>query len=408
MALLGTLELLIKRYLKLPAFRVFCLIGRFISPLTDRPVRREKVSRILIFQGGGIGDLIRTFPMLRILKKELPHAALSVLSPFDDRVFSLFPDRDTIAEYLIFDPAGKQKSFFSKLSLMRSLKRKSYDLILCPQTGLGMIELSVLSFVAGAPYRIGYDMNGSGFLFTTKVALKEDTSIYEQHIELLHSLSSPSGPHRHEMEIPFISIPGEDLAAARSFLKAHDISEKDIIVTMSPIVMADRDNRSPQHDRPLAGLRVWPEEKYIDLINEITRSYRVKVIILGDRISQGSLSEFLNRNENSRTVSAINKTTLGQSAALISMSRVFIGNDTGLLHIALALKMPCIGIFGSTSPEQVLPSVDFFIAVRAGIDCSPCFVHQPAADFKCDREVQCLRSISVDDVMTAVKQLLTT
>lgn len=408
MALLGTLELLIKRYLKLPAFRVFCLIGRVLSPLTDRPVRKEKVSRVLIFQGGGIGDLIRTFPMLRILKKKLPHAAISVLSPFDDRVFSLFPDRDTIAEYLIFNPAGKQKSFFSKLKLMRSLRRKSYDLILCPQTGLGMIELSVLSFLTGAPYRIGYDMNGSGFLFTTKVALKEDTSVYEQHIDLLHSIFSSSRPHEHEIQIPFITIPEQDLAAARSFLKTHDISEKDFIITMSPVVMADRDNRSPQHDRPLAGLRVWPEEQYIDLINEITHSYGAKVILLGDRISHGSLSGFLDRNENSDIISAINKTTLGQSAALISMSRIFISNDSGLLHIALALKKPCIGIFGSTSPRQVIPAVEYCVPVRAGVECSPCFIHQPAADFKCDREVQCLRSISVDDVMTAVKQLLST
>ena len=405
MSALRKIDFLLKRYLKIPIFKVFCFFGVLLSPLVDKETRKEKISNILVFQGGGIGDVIRIFPSIRLLNEEFSRASITVLCPFGPGFFELFSHSHVISEHIIFDVSGKHKSISSKLSLIRALRKRSFDLILCPQIGMGMIEFAVMSFLMRVPYRVGYDMHGSGFLYTSKIALQETKSVYEQHCALLKGAGIGVGDCKHSLKEPYVTIPEKDISFAHSFLRDQRTSHNNLIFTISPIVMADRDNKSPQHDRPLASLRNWPEHKYIDLINEIIHSYRAKVIILGDRIPQGHLSDFLIKTDSPDVISAINKTTLGQSAALISLSRIFIGNDTGLLHIALALKKPCIGIFGSTSPEQVIPSVDYCIPVWAGIECSPCFVHQPVPDFKCNHEMQCLRSISVEDVMTAVKQL---
>jgi len=400
------IEFFVKRYFKIPVFRIFCLAGRILSPLTRRKFRKERISRILVFQDGGIGDVIRIFPFLRPLHEHFPQASITVLSPFDRTFFNLYEHPNVISDFIVMDVSGKHKSFFSKLSLIGSLRKKSFDLIVCPQVGLGMIEFSVMSFLMGASYRIGYDMNGSGFLYTSRITLRSDKSIYDQNREFLTALGAQSLSYDHSFQSPYLHISEQDLSFAHAFMKKHDVAGQDMVFTISPVVVADTDNRSPQHARPLSELRVWPEHKYVDLINELIHLYNAKVIILGDKITNGSLSEFLSGTDDRRLVSAISKTTLGQSAALISLSRIFIGNDSGLLHIALALNKPCVAIFGSTPPEQVIPSVDFCIPLRADIECSPCFIHQPVPDFVCRNNIKCLESISVEDVIKSVQSLL--
>jgi len=399
-------EFFVKRYLKIPIFRVFCFIGRILSPLISKKLQKEKVSRILVFQDGGIGDVIRIFPFLKPLREEFPQASVAVLSPFDRKFFNLYEHANLISEFIVMDVSGEHRSILSKLSLLRSLRKKSFDLVVCPQVGLGMIEFAVMSFLMGAPYRVGYDMKGSGFLYTSRIVLQPDKSIYEQHCELLKAAGIQSLSYNHCLQSPYLHISEQDVSFAQSFMNKHDITGEDFVFTISPVVVADTDNRSPQHVRPLSELRVWPEHKYIDLIKEIIHSHRAKVIILGQRITNGSLSDFLASTDDPRVISAIGKTTLGQSAALIDLSRVFISNDSGLLHIALALKKPCVAIFGSTSPEQVIPSVDFCVPVRAGLECSPCFIHQPVPGFTCRNDIKCLESISVEDVMKSVESLL--
>jgi len=400
------IEFFIKRYFKIPVFRVFCLAGRILSPLIRKKFQKERISRILVFQDGGIGDVIRIFPFLRPLYEQFPQASITVLSPFERRFFDLYEHANIISEFIVMDVSGKHKSFLSKLSLLRSLRKKSFDLIVCPQVGLGMIEFAVMSFLIAAPYRIGYDMNGSGFLYTTRIALRSDKSIYEQNREFLKTLGAQSLSYDHSLQSPYLHVSEQDLSFAQTFMNKHDITGQDVVFTISPVVVADTDNRSPQHTRPLSELRVWPERKYVDLINELIHLYGAKVIILGDRITNGSLYEFLSGTDDPRIVSAIGKTTLGQSAALISLSRIFIGNDSGLLHIALALNKPCVAIFGSTAPEQVIPSVDFCVPLHAGVECSPCFIHQPVPDFVCRNNIKCLESISVEDVIESVQSFL--
>lgn len=403
--MLTSFELTIKRHFKPILFRSLCFAGRIIA----RPIKKitsvSLIKKILIVQGGGIGDAIRIFPMLRALSDSMPDTSVSILSPFDQRIFSLCPSLEKFPELIIFDPAKQHRSVTSKVSLALSLRKKSYDLIICPQIGLGMIELEALSFLIGAPYRIGYDMNGSGFLYTARVPLQSNSSIYNQHIDLLHKSGIEKNKIDEALSTPFIAVPDKDMEFARSFLEENDIRNQDRLFTVSPVVMADRDSRSPQHSRPLSELRSWPEDNYSVLIQRLTRSGGAKVILIGDSISRGALSKLLEEKENPNIISAIGRTTIAQSAALIKLSHIFISNDSGMLHVAAALNKKCIGIFGSTNPEQVMPSSALGIFLWKGVPCSPCFIHQPVPDFICSRDLQCLKSLSVDEVMEAIATL---
>lgn len=381
---------------------MFCILGKLLGPLTNKKVQKDQISRILFFQGGGIGDVIRMFPILTCLHKELPDAAISILSPFDHRLLSLYPHSDIISETIIIDVAGKHKTALDKISFARFLRSKSFDMIICPQSGLGLIEFSIMAFIMGAPYRLGYDYRGAGFLFTTKLELQKNVSIYRQNINLLEAAGFPSCGHDD-----CLAIPDQDLEFGRSYLKNAGVEKDDLVFAISPYVMADTGNKSPQHDQPLTESRNWPEQNYVDLINRLIGAYKSKVLILSDRLPTGILASFLEETTNTNIINTIGHTTLGQAAALIYLSNLLISNDSGLLHIALALQRPAIGIYGSTSPAQQAPdNARRFIPVWKGMPCSPCYAQQPVPDFKCSNDIACLKDITAGEIMESVQTLL--
>ena len=101
----------------------------------------------------------------------------------------------------------------------------------------------------------------------------------------------------------------------------------------------------------------------------------------------------------------IGKTTVGQMAALIKLSHLFIGNDSGPLHMALSLDIPSIALFGPTSPEQVIAHTENFIAISKEINCSPCYLHQPGFKPQCDNR-RCLEDIQAEEVIKSIETML--
>jgi ADP-heptose:LPS heptosyltransferase len=96
------------------------------------------------------------------------------------------------------------------------------------------------------------------------------------------------------------------------------------------------------------------------------------------------------------------QTTLSQTAALIEKCSLFISNDSGLLHVASAVKAPVIGLFGPTDPGRTGPYPDSSAVIRKDMTCSPCYAGKPV---RCNHS-ECLDSITVHDVIEKVKQKL--
>ena len=86
-------------------------------------------------------------------------------------------------------------------------------------------------------------------------------------------------------------------------------------------------------------------------------------------------------------------------AALFSACSIFIGNDSGAMHVAAAAGLPVIGIFGSTDPEGTAPVTQQFTLIREAVSCSPCFLR------RCPVDHRCMTRISVDSVFTAAQRI---
>ncbi len=386
-----------KKFLKRPILKLLWRIGALSGPLFDRPLRREKISTVLVFQGGGIGDVIRLFPALQSLSEALPRARIVALTQFGESLFRLFPSPEAIAEHVIYDLRGRHRSFSGKLALIRRLRKRKFDMIFAPSYGLGMIESAVISFLIGAPYRIGFDAGGTGFLYTTRKELVADRSILEQNLDLLSRAGLPAW-----RPSPYLRVPDEDLAWARMRLRESGVSGGDALVAVAAEVKRDsRFESFPEY-------RSWPAPRYLGLIEKLIDARGAKVLLLGGAVEEREdcIPARLLRENPRRVLDFRGKSTVSQAAALIACSTLFVGNDSGPLHLAIALGKPCVSIFGATSPRQVVPPSENHLPIWKHLLCSPCFSHQPLFDLRCPYQVACLNSIEVEEVFGAVEKLL--
>jgi len=378
--------------LKLNIKNIFFSLLEKLAPFFDKDkksITHSKIRKILVAEGGGIGDLIRVLPAIECLKDNFPAASISVLaSPEAKEILSLFSKKDIVSEVIDYDLKGKHKGFFKKFLLILSLRKKHFDLIYAPDRGEGMREEVLMNFLTGAPHRIGFQKGKAGFLNTIKIELRENIPILKQNLDILKN----AGLQVTKEEID-LSIPEKDILEANLLIKQVTRETSSPLITIHPGASWN------------AGYRCWPLEKYISLIKRLIQELQLKVTIIGNTGDIEIGKRILTEVESPNIVSVMGKTTLAQMAAIIKLSTLFLGNDSGPLHIALALKIPSVAIFGSTSPEQVIGPHERCIVIKKNLACSPCYVHQYDYTPAC-KDFQCLNKISVDEVFNAVKKVL--
>lgn len=366
---------------------MMCLFGVLCGRFFERPFHKKEIKRILIFQIGGIGDVLRIFPVIKALRDEFPEAAIATLSEFGDELFDLFPYSHIKVKKYRYEPRGRHRSIVKKVTFFRAIKRDGFDLVYNSNRGVGIIEASVMAYLIGARHRLGFEKNGAGLLNTLRVEFRYDQYILEQNFNLLKKISVEV----KEKDIR-IRIPEKDKIFLSLFLKEHSIPEEKWFITVHPGAKYDG-----QH-------RMWPLEKYSTLIQEILSLYKATIILIGNEAERVLGTEISSKVQSPDLINTMGKTTITQMAAVLANSDLFIGNDSGPLHLAVALKTPSIGIFGFTAPEQVIPVHQEHVAVIKASG-KPAYTHQPFLQFH-RYNTHALAHISVEEVREAVRKIL--
>lgn len=157
---------------------------------------------------------------------------------------------------------------------------------------------------------------------------------------------------------------------------------------------------------PTWPIREWPQTAWASLITELKRTCEATVIQIGTdhQLAVGTREV----PPLPGVVSLVNQLSLEESCALIAMSHLFIGIDSGLLHIAAALQVPCVGIFGPTSPQLRLPDRDAKNCVVSRIQCQGCHHRIPRIHWEtgCPYDAACMKMIPVAEVLETCLRLL--
>ncbi len=374
-----------KKVLKGVGFRLIDAAAPVLS--RDRGVEMRMARKILVLAGGGIGDLIGVLPAVESLRANFPRASITLLAaPSSSIVLELYPKRGIIDEIMDYEPEGRHRGMAAKIALSLSLRRKGVDLSYAPGRGEGMREEMVMSYLTGAYSRLGFRQARAGSLHTCSVELRDDLPIMRQNLGILRAAGMDVGTDGVDLVVPASGLKG-----ASSLLDTWGVARSEPFIIIHPGASWK------------GALRCWPLRKYMELMRVLVREEGRKIIVTGGS-AEASMAEEVSREFKGEmgVINAIGKTTLLQMAALMSLSSLFIGNDSGPLHIAQALGVPSVAIFGFTSAAQVVWRKDLCVVVEpSGV--TPRYLHQ--YDYRTAPEDEALLDlVSVAEVLAGVRR----
>jgi len=334
------------------------------------------MKKILVAEVNWLGDAILTTPVFKALKKKLPSSYLGVMAV--ERVRGVFDDNPYIDEVVIFDEKNKQKGFFQKLKFIKSLKKKNFDTVFFIHRSFTRI---LICFFAGIKERTGYKRLKSFLFLTRRISPpKEPVSRQERYLYLFER----SGITIDD-RMPEFFVPPQVSARVDSWLKPL-CAKHSFIVGVNPSANW--------------ALKRWPQEYFSQLCDRLVKEFNCAVIFTGAG-KEASVIEAVRRNMQERSYDFCGKTNLKELAALIKNTKVFISNDSGPAHLAGALGVKTLVIFGPTSEAVTSPKGKYVEIVRS--DNAGCDI--PCYKTDCKDNV-CMSSIGVEKVYLSVKRML--
>jgi len=352
------------------------LISKFLLPNLKEDILPDNINKILIIMTAGIGNMLLFIPTLRGIRDGFPQSKIDLLlAPRGTP--ELIKGCPYIDNILIFDSA---KSIPLRINFIRKLQKNRYDLTFVSYTSQNIHSLFI-TLLLRSPYRIGYETEEMGFLYNLKIQLEKKHEV-EVNLDLIRRL----GIEVVNKDIGIWLTP-EDREFGEEFFKNYGLKKDDLILGMHPGAYKD------------FWFKKWDKEKFAQLGDILHQKYGAKIILFGGNDEIGLCEEIKNLMSYPPII-ATGKTTILQTAVLIERCRLFISNDSGLMHLAVSVKTPVVAIFGPTNPVKNAPYGPKNVLVRKDLPCSPCY--QMYKKLSCNH-LQCINSITVADVIEAIK-----
>jgi heptosyltransferase-2 len=235
------------------------------------------------------------------------------------------------------------------------------------------------------PVRVGADVGGRGIFLThapADQARVRHRHMIENYLGLLRMIGLEPGPA--ELVLP---VDHTAQVATDEILAANGVKASDLVIGLAPGATYGPAKR-------------WPKECFAELADRLMTECRAKVMLLLGPQERELGGEIRSLTRQAPLLWERNFPLL-EVAALIKRCRVFIANDSGLMHMAAAVGTPVIALFGSTSPVWTSPGGPGHLVLRKPIACSPCFQRRCALN-----TYECLTSITVLEVLAAVETQL--
>ena len=329
---------------------------------------------ILVIGHSNIGDVCYDLAVIDPLSKAFPGSRISfITSSVSIGLVRGYPGIDSI---ITFDRHSKDKGFLGRLRFTRMLQRQKFDLVVVLCATYMQVFL------------------GSADAWCVKKRSRVDKVAGPRHVvDVYLALLKANGVDVPGPVFNFNFTPEEN-RFADDFVRDNKISSGDVLIGILPL-----SNWS---------LKCWYVENWNKLSKALAAAHKAKIIVFGKSSNDPYVREAVAKIS-PELISAIDKTTLRQSLALIKRCGLFISADTSFLHFASCLGVPCIGLFGATAETHYYPyfSRDGIIKSPEPLWCMPCGGSRHFAVCKAkDGLAPCMEAITVDAVLDRAGKLL--
>lgn len=330
--------------------------------------------KILVRATNWVGDAIMCIPALQAVRARWPEADITILARrWVSAVYEGqgLANRLTVLEELR-DPAA-------------AMRAEQFDTAILFQNAF---HAAWIAWRAGIPERIGYARDGRGALLTRAIATPEAGEIPAHEAYYYAELVRRAGwieklPSIGEIRL---NVAAEARDAAEGKMLEAGVRRGARRIAFAP-------------GAAYGSAKCWAPERFAELGDRLIARFDADVIVFGAP-SERDIAERIASGMRRRPVNLAGQTSIAELAAYFSGCHLFIGNDSGAMHVAAGAGIPVVAIFGSTDPEGTAPMTARRTIVRHAPSCSPCFLRH------CPVDHRCMTRITVEAVESAAADWL--
>ncbi len=332
--------------------------------------------KILIIRLSSIGDIVLSTPLIRLLRKKFPSAQID------------FVIKKEFAELLKFNPHltnliefDVSNGFKELLRLKSQILKERYDLIVDIHNNLRSVFLR--TFSGARVLKVNKRVFKRLLFVKFKINLyKNIIPVAEKYIETVSQLSIKNDNQGLEL-----FVPNDIIELAKDKI---NFSDSERYIAIAP---------SAKHET-----KRWLPERFAEVGDRLSEKFNAKIILMGGREDK-QRCELVETMMKNKPINICGKTSLLESAGILSLCEMLITNDSGLMHIGSAMKTKVVAIFGSTVKEfGFFPYGTKSIVVEKSVSCRPC---SHIGRDKCPKgHFKCMKEIQVDDVYDACVKLM--
>lgn len=350
--------------------------------------------KILLVRLRQIGDVVFTTPTFAALRGHFPSAQLTYLiEPAAEPVVAGQAD---LAQVIVAPRVSGMRGFLADLALGRRLARERFDLVLDFHGGP---RASLLTWLSRAPRRVGYEVAGRSWMYTERVGRPRELRA-RHSVENQWDLLSAVGvlpPDRERFPVT-MAVDADVAREVAARLTAHGVSPESRLVVM--------------HVSAGNPFRRWPLDSFAEVAAALPAADpRVRVIVTSGPSEAEAAAQVIRAARErlapalGEQVLACGEFSLAELRALVDRAALYIGGDSGPMHVAATSRVPMVSLYGPTLPARSEPwrssSLPAIAVEVHGLGCRPCDqrVCEPG-------DYRCLGRISPEQVIDAARQLL--
>lgn len=330
--------------------------------------------RILVRATNWVGDAVMSLPALQTLRERFPDAHIAILArPWVADLYAREPFCD---EVIVYEAPKAWRGLSAKWRIARDLRRRRFDCALLLQNAF---EAAALVWAARIPERIGYDRDARGVLLTNAVAVPKPGEIPKHqrfyYLELLRRSGLIEG-----------YSPDVQVRLSRGAGAGHGSGR---VIGVSPGAAYGNAKR-------------WLPERFVETAKRLADELGASVAVFGSK-QEAELGGEIASALSSQGVEAVNlagTTSLREFIELAAACELFLTNDSGSMHIASALGVPTVVVFGPTDEFATGPAGERFAVIREPVECAPCHNRE------CPIDHRCMTRVDAERVTEAALQLL--
>jgi heptosyltransferase-2 len=344
----------------------------------------SKINRLLVRATNWVGDAVMSLPALRVIRKRFPNARISVLAL--DWVADLYGREPFADEVIPYTARRGARDWRGKLQLAAELRARRFDAAILLQNAF---EAALIAWLARIPLRIGYGRDGRRLLLTHAIAAPRKGEIPRHESYYYLELLRRAGIGEPLPAEALIRLDGAAAAAEAGRVQFAEQGFTADVVGVSPGAAYGNAKR-------------WLPERFAAASVALARKLQGDVAVFGahnERELCGAVAGQV-RAAGIRCENLAGQTSLKQFIELAAACRVMLTNDSGAMHIASALGIPTVTVFGATDDAGTGPTGPLARIVREPVECSPCLKRE------CPIDHRCMTRVPAERVVDAALELL--